>query len=502
MSQTFAGPGNPYFLQSTGCQQIYMNKLSSPPLGILNNGVIYELLADGRLYYNGSAIQTSSDPGVTGSTGAEGPTGEKGDTGPTGSTGIIGETGPTGSSVTGATGPTGSTGIIGATGPTGSSVTGPTGATGSLFSGASGSVAVYSTPTSLTGSSVYLHTVNSTSIGVGDTGTLLNQSSGVRNVAFGNLALKSITTTSQNSAFGHDCMSNSAGATSASNCAFGYQTLKAVTGGSNCAFGTQCANAMTYGNDCVAIGRAAMGIMTAGANQSVAIGNFAANCAATPINSVIIGYIACQGNSGDLTGNVIIGDSSGAYTANTRSVLLGASAGAGASTTTDCVYISNVGPASGTESGVMRIGTDGTQTKSFMSGIRGVTTTAIDALPVLISSTGQLGTVSSSIKYKENVKDLKNSDIIYKMRPVEFNYKTQPNHKSIGLISEEIEQIYPEMCIYQDGEHLSVDYQKLPILLLDQVQHLNDKVSSLRDRVQILENIFSLQKKKINKKKI
>jgi hypothetical protein len=42
----------------------------------------------------------------------------------------------------------------------------------------------------------------------------------------------------------------------------------------------------------------------------------------------------------------------------------------------------------------------------LIAGICGVTTVNVDAIPVLIDSAGQLGTVSSSIKYKENVVDL------------------------------------------------------------------------------------------------
>jgi hypothetical protein len=67
------------------------------------------------------------------------------------------------------------------------------------------------------------------------------------------------------------------------------------------------------------------------------------------------------------------------------------------------IHIGNLG---GADTGVIRIGTVGTQTATFIAGIRGVTTGAADALAVLIDSTGQLGTTSSSRRVKTEIHDL------------------------------------------------------------------------------------------------
>jgi hypothetical protein len=56
------------------------------------------------------------------------------------------------------------------------------------------------------------------------------------------------------------------------------------------------------------------------------------------------------------------------------------------------------------ESSKIRIGS--TQDGAFIAGIRGVTTTNADAILVLVDSARQLGTVSSSIKFKENIATL------------------------------------------------------------------------------------------------
>ncbi len=57
------------------------------------------------------------------------------------------------------------------------------------------------------------------------------------------------------------------------------------------------------------------------------------------------------------------------------------------------ILIGHVGQAS--DAAVTRLGTPGTQTKAYVAGVRGVTT-ATAAIPVLVGTDGQLGTVSSS----------------------------------------------------------------------------------------------------------
>jgi hypothetical protein len=51
----------------------------------------------------------------------------------------------------------------------------------------------------------------------------------------------------------------------------------------------------------------------------------------------------------------------------------------------------------------IKIGTQGTQITAFMAAIIGKTTANNDAIPVLIDSAGQLGTVSSSRRYKYDI---------------------------------------------------------------------------------------------------
>jgi hypothetical protein len=73
-----------------------------------------------------------------------------------------------------------------------------------------------------------------------------------------------------------------------------------------------------------------------------------------------------------------------------------------------------------------------------------------DAIPVLVDLARQLGTVFSSIRFKENIATLDTDEslLIDKLRPVIFNYISQQK-RSLGLIAEEVEEVYPEMCVWE-----------------------------------------------------
>ena len=103
-------------------------------------------------------------------------------------------------------------------------------------------------------------------------------------------------------------------------------------------------------------------------------------------------------------------------------IALGNRAGRNLTTGSDNIAIGNESLAG--ESATIRIGTAGTHTRSFIAGIRGVTTVNANAIPVLIDSVGQLGTVSSSRRFKEDIVDMgAATDRLLDLRTVLFRYK-------------------------------------------------------------------------------
>jgi hypothetical protein len=110
------------------------------------------------------------------------------------------------------------------------------------------------------------------------------------------------------------------------------------------------------------------------------------------------------------------------------------------------------------ESNTIRIGNQGTQTKTFLAGIFNSMVTG-DA--VVVSNTGQLGIVVSSARYKRNIRAMgSSSDALMKLRPVTFRYRNDPSQqRQYGLVAEEVARVYPDL-VSRDvaGEVVSVQY--------------------------------------------
>ena len=234
-----------------------------------------------------------------------------------------------------------------------------------------------------------------------------------------------------------------AGATEAGNNVLGGGSLQDLTSGfANNTMGCFSLRKLTSGNANLALG--------AGAGYD-SVGDTGLT---TGHGNILIGYTAANAYTSSESGNIIIGDTPGVTgESNVLRIGFGGAAGAGSITTT------------------------------FIDGIRGVTTVNNNAVAVLVDSAGQLGTVSSSIRYKENVRDMADSSTpLMKLRPVTFNYKAQGN-KDYGLIAEEVAEIFPDLVVYNDdGEPETIKYHILCSILLNEVQKLSKRIESLESQ--------------------
>jgi hypothetical protein len=117
-------------------------------------------------------------------------------------------------------------------------------------------------------------------------------------------------------------------------------------------------------------------------------------------------------------------------------------------------------------------------TRTFVAGVNGVTTGLNDATMMLIDSAGQLGTISSSQRYKQDIEDLGSvSERLLQLRPVSFRYIQPQTDGSqpvqYGLIAEEVAELLPELVVYdQQGQPETVKYHLLSTLLLGELQRL------------------------------
>jgi hypothetical protein len=90
---------------------------------------------------------------------------------------------------------------------------------------------------------------------------------------------------------------------------------------------------------------------------------------------------------------------------------------------------------------------------------------------------------TSSVVAKTNVKKLTSQTAkIAKLSPVSFNYK-KDNKRSLGLIAEEVAQVYPELVEYENGRPLGVNYSKLTSVLISAVNELAAELAELKKQL-------------------
>ncbi|MGI6591775.1 MAG: tail fiber domain-containing protein [Bacteroidales bacterium] len=132
----------------------------------------------------------------------------------------------------------------------------------------------------------------------------------------------------------------------------------------------------------------------------------------------------------------------------------------------------------------------------YMLGAKDAGTNTTSAL-YINTSTGQLGLQSSSIRYKENVKDMENVDWIYKLRPVNFNNKDDSSKsKRYGLIAEEVYDVNPALVVFNKDKQIeTLNYDQLISPLIKIVQDYKVKIDELQlENNQLNQKCENLQK--------
>ena len=239
--------------------------------------------------------------------------------------------------------------------------------------------------------------------------------SACHNTASGQDALYSDTSGSYNTATGFSSLYLNT--TGDNNTAAGYQSLYYnSTGSNNTASGYQALNANTTGSNNTAVGAGALNSGTTG-NNNIAVGYEAGYNLKTGINNIEIGN---QGLAADYN--------------------------------------------------MIKIGVEGLQAKTFIAGIY---ETSVSGNAVMVNSSGQLGVVVSSERFKTDIVPMgSRSAKLQALRPVEFHLKTDP-HGAVqyGLIAEEVVKVYPELVIRdRTGRIDGVRYDELAPMLLNEMQ--------------------------------
>ena len=278
---------------------------------------------------------------------------------------------------------------------------------------------------------------------------LLSNTAGNFNTADGAFALSGNTEGAVNTGIGDRALfSNTIGSNNTAN---GATALFSNTVGSdNTANGATALINNTIGNDNTADGSFANGNNVSG-NSNSAVGSRALSNNRSGNNNIALGFFAGA--------NVLAGD-------NNIDI--------GSSGITD-------------ESNTIRIG-DG-QRQAFIAGVRGTTTTNANATPVVVDSAGQLGTLSSSRRFKKQIEPMdKASEVLLALNPVTFRYKSdKTGTPQFGLIAEEVAEVKPDLVVRDgQGEIYTVRYDAVNAMLLNEFLKAHHKMEKQQKQIDAL----------------
>lgn len=302
---------------------------------------------------------------------------------------------------------------------------------------------------------------------------------GSNNTAIGYSALFSNTTGNNNIAIGPLCMNLLT--TGINNIGMGYSSLNSMVSGSgNIGIGILTLSSIINSTNNIAIGNSSMKLHKSGDNN-ICLGTSCLASSVKTVNNVCIGteslmYLTTGFN------NTCLGHNTGSkISIGCNNLILGYNANTQECTDSNSIVIGAQTLGNGTDS--ITIGNEFIKT-CYIRGIRGSNTNIEDGIPVLIDSNSQLGTLSSSRKYKQNITHISDNLIndLYKLEPVSFYYKSNNTKLTYGLIAEDVHNIVPDIVVYKNEQPETVQYHLLSILLLGMVKNLKKEIDILKNK--------------------
>src|SRR5207253_5310858 len=99
--------------------------------------------------------------------------------------------------------------------------------------------------------------------------------------------------------------------------------------------------------------------------------------------------------------------------------------------------------------------------------------TVAGGVGVIVDASGHLGTVTSSARFKDNVRPMdKASEAILALQPVTFRYKRDLDPEGIpqfGLVAEQVEKVNPDLVARDEqGKPYTVRYEAVNAMLLNE----------------------------------
>src|SRR5437773_6207956 len=251
----------------------------------------------------------------------------------------------------------------------------------------------------------------------------------------------------------------------------GAGTLLSNTADENTATGAGALLSHTDGAGSTANGAFALFSDTTGIDNT-AVGSRALLLSTTGGFNTAIGQAAMLNNDTG-SSNVAIGvQALGNNVSGSNNIVLGNVAGSGVTTANDVICIN--------------AGGENVDSSGYMGGIFNATSSGGSA--VFINSAGKLGTSTSSQRFKDEIKPMKQaSAALYALKPVSFHYKKEIDPrgtKQFGLVAEEVEKVNPDLVVRdKEGNPYSVRYDQVNAMLLNEFLKEHRKVQELETTV-------------------
>jgi uncharacterized coiled-coil protein SlyX len=302
----------------------------------------------------------------------------------------------------------------------------------------------------------------------GGSGALFSLTTGTNNTAVGSSALFSLTTGIQNTAVGAQALKNN---TANDNTAEGFQALvNNTTGFGNAATGWRALFLNTTGFHNTADGFSALLRNTAG-NHNTANGDEALGSNTTGNFNTTDGAHSLENNTTG-SGNTALGFGAGDNVTTANNVICIGSGVEGANVSNSC----------------------------YIGSVFGQTSSVGTA--VFINSSGKLGTITSSRRFKEEIKPMAQaSEALFALKPVIFRYKKEIEPQKIpqfGLVAEDVEAVNPDLVVRDaDGKAYTVRYEAVNAMLLNEFLKEHRTVGEQKATIAQLKQDFAEQQRQI-----
>jgi hypothetical protein len=276
------------------------------------------------------------------------------------------------------------------------------------------------------------------------------------------------------------------------NTAEGDNALLNLTSGSyNSALGFRSLEGNTEGNFNTGIGAGAL-LLNTTASENTATGAGALLSNASPFlnggngNTANGAFALFNNNAGSL--NTAVGDRTlFNNTSGSNNIALGDSAGSGVTTANHAICIGSAGA--------------NVNNSCFVGNVYGKSVGA-GGVPVLIDSSGKMGTTASSRRFKKEIKPMDTaSEAVLALKPVMFHYKSDnTGTPQFGLIAEEVAEVNPELVVRDEkGEIYTVRYDAVNAMLLNEFLKEHRKVQKLEATLRAVNERLEDQDAKIQK---